>query len=138
MNDFTTFNVYLTPHPEKCQEITDEILDIIQRTWNWGNQLKANGYKIAYLMGPIALFEGIELKVEELNITDLESFIKKFPNKDEYLFFLYQKSPKKVLMAKLNRSEVDKRRQELNIKSPKRKKSVKESNLSIDNPTKTG
>lgn len=132
MIEHETYGIDLTPHWEKYQNQDEETADTMQRTWNFGNQLKAQGYKIAYMHGPLAMFEGQTIYAGYYDPATLESFIKEFPNKDEYLFFLYQKTPKKVLLAKLNRDEVNKRRKELNIKPKKKKKSVIKANFSFD------
>ena len=138
MTNIETYGINLTPHPEKYQNDDEVTFDFMHKTWNFGNLLKANGYKVAYMHGPLALFEGQMIFAHDYDITNLESFAKEFPVKDEYLFFLYKKFPKKVSLAKLNREEVNKRRKELKIKPTKKKKSVVSGNFSFDKPPQKG
>ena len=65
-NSTETYGVMLTPHFEKYQTQDQETADIMQATWNFGNLLKGKGYKLAYMHGPIGLYEGVEITAGEI------------------------------------------------------------------------
>lgn len=148
-----TYGVNLTPHFEKYQDQDQETAEIMQETWNFGNFLKGQGYKIAYMHGPVGIYEGIVIVAETvyleantgpndsnsvLPISDVARFETVYPNKDMFLFFLYQKLPNKLRAAQLLRADVDANREKNQIKRKPRKKVVKKPTLAIDIPIKEG
>ena len=123
-NSTETYGVMLTPHFEKYQTQDQETADIMQATWNFGNLLKGKGYKLAYMHGPIGLYEGVEITAGEIFFGQedaLQKFMELFPDKEQFLFFLYRKYPDALQTSSLLRADVEARRKELKIKKTKKK-----------------
>lgn len=129
-----TYGINLTPHFEKYQDQDQATADNMQAVWNFGNKLKSQGYKLSYMHGPVGLYEGQLLQIEELQ----KNFEEQFPNKDEYIFFLFQKTAHSLRFAKLLLADVIENRNQKKIKKPTKKKVVDNPKLSVDIPIEVG
>ena len=114
-----TYSITLTPHFGKYQDQDQTTADLMQITWNFGNILKSHGYKVAYMHGPTGLYEGMPVVAETMHL-ETTTFEEEFPDKDQYIFFLYQKLVQHLRFGKLRRADVEARRKQLNIKRPKK------------------
>ena len=107
----TTFNVYLTPHFEKYQDQDQETNDIMHATWSFGNRLKAKGYTVAYMMGPVAIYETATL-MAGVYLFDgkdhVEDFIKHHPQ--DRVYFLFKKLPDCLHFASMDKKAIEEAR----------------------------
>jgi hypothetical protein len=119
-----TFGVYLTPRLEKYQNSNAaETVEIQQWTWNFGNELKGQGYTVAYMHGPVCLYEGTLLTALifdfKLN-NQLKEFIDSNSLLKECVIFLFQKLPEQLRYAVLEKSIILENRKKLFKKVKKR------------------
>lgn len=137
------FNVYLTPHLEKYQTPEDEETSrIMQSTWNFGNKLKAKGYNLVYMCGPVGLYEGNLLVTETLEFGSkdhVNEFIEKWP-KNDFLYFMYAKEAKVLRYTAIPTSLIIEQRKSRKKSLTKRHKPnniiEKGANTTNDNKTK--